>query len=321
MPKKTLIAYAALLIVTLIWSAATPVIKLTLQYVPVFTFLFLRFLIVCIVLLPFTILELKKNPVHKKDLINFLLLGIFSQSGIAFIFVGLKYTTALDATVIGIMAPLLSVAAGHYFFREKVSTGVKVGVILAVIGTLLVVFEPVIFHTTEGTPTILRLFGNLLVIAYNFTFLMYIIWSKISLGQNSQILKKTLHFIHLKPMTKKYSEFMLTSVTFYVALATFIPLAILEHVKNPDFRFTAMPVTPFLGILFMSLLSSIVAYSLFEWALNKVTVSDTAIFSYLTPIFTVPFAFLLVGETPSKLTLIGSAIIALGVVIAEKKKA
>ncbi|OGC46787.1 hypothetical protein A2793_02895 [candidate division WWE3 bacterium RIFCSPHIGHO2_01_FULL_38_45] len=59
---------------------------------------------------------------------------------------------------------------------------------------------------------------------------------------------------------------------------------------------------------------------LFDWALNTHSMGDTAIYSYLAPIFTLPFAYVMLSEIPTKFALIGSAIIALGVIIAEHKK-
>jgi len=98
--KSLLLAHLALLIATIIWAAAGPVIKLTLDYLPTFTFLLFRFLLVGVILLPFILLEVRRNPIDRRDIINVLLLGLLGQSSIAFIFEGLKYTSALDSAVI-----------------------------------------------------------------------------------------------------------------------------------------------------------------------------------------------------------------------------
>ncbi len=319
------LAYLALLVTTIIWAAAVPIIKLTLQYIPVYTFLFYRFLIVCLVLLPIILIELKKNPIDKRDYLNLILLGISAQASLVFVFEGLKYTSSLDTAVIGIMAPILSVAAGHYFFKEKVNRGVKIGVILATLGTFVVILEPLFANHSGSGDAASRLWGNFLILAYNIFFLFYIIWSKISLGQNSALLKKTLSFINLKPFKKTYSAFMLTAITFYVAFACFIPLALLEKAgvigNGVYFDPGTLPLTPILGVIYMALLSSIVAYVLFQWALRTASVGDTAIYSYLGPIFTVPFAYILLAEKPTPFMYIGSFIIAVGVIIAERKKA
>lgn len=321
--KQTVLAYLAFLAANIIWGAAVPVIKLTLNYVPVMTFLFLRFLIVCIILLPFTLIELKKHPIDKRDFPNIVILGIFGQSSLFLAFAGLKYTGALETAIIGVISPILAVAAGHYFYNEKVNKYVKAGIVLATLGTLFIVLEPILSKNQINTDVKLRMFGNLLELLYNFAFLTYIVWSKISLGQISKNVKRTLHFIHIKQMVKEYPSTLLTAISFYVALATFIPFVLLEklgYFGAYNFKYSSLSLIPILGILFMAVFSTIIAYMFFEWALEKVSISDSAILGYLGPVFTLPFSYLLLKETPTAVMIVGSLIIAFGVFIAEKKK-
>ncbi|MBP7928054.1 EamA family transporter, partial [Patescibacteria group bacterium] len=232
-------------------------------------------------------------------------------------------TSVLEGTIIGIAGPILSVIIGHHFYNEKVNDYVKFGLGIAVVGTLFIVLEPILFDTGIVQNTSQRILGNLLIIAYNFCFVMYIMWSKMSLGVKSLKLNKTLKFWHLKPMKRAYPATMLMILTFYVGLASFIPLAILENFGafGPiDFAVSSLTLVPILGILYMALVSSLVAYIAFEWGLNKVEVKETAIFSYLQPVFTVPIAFLLLKELPTNPIIIGAIIIAAGVTIAELKK-
>ncbi|EKE00406.1 MAG: hypothetical protein ACD_22C00030G0010, partial [uncultured bacterium] len=227
-----MLALLAFLVTNLIWAAAGPVIKVTLDFIPSHIFLFLRFLVVGIILLPFTIIELKKNPVDKRDYFNLFILGVFSQTAIILIFDGLNYTTALDATIIGVMGPLLSIAAGHYFYKEKVNKAVILGTILAVIGTVFVVIEPIFNGSNSQIDTLHRLWGNILAVAYTLTFLIYVIWSKMSMGERSTLFKKTLSFIHIRPMHQKYSPFILTVTSFYVGLITLVPFALFEQYQT-----------------------------------------------------------------------------------------
>ena len=315
--------YFGIIAAYVIWAAAGPVIKLTLQTVPPFTFLFLRLLIVCILVLPYTIYLIKKSAIVKSDYLKIILLGIFGQTSLIFIFLGFKYTTALDASIIGMMGPILAVAAGHYLYKEKVDWHIKLGLLIALIGTLFVAFEPYLDTHIITHDVKMRMLGNFYVIVYSLSFLLYIIWSKITLGIDSGNIKRTLKLIHIKPMKRHYSPLLLMSLTFYVGLASFAPMSVLEiagYFGPVSFRMSELSAVPIMGILYMAVLSSIAAYYLFEWGLTKVEVKDTAIFSYLQPVFTLPFAYMLLGEIPNKLMLIGAGIIALGVLIAEDRK-
>ncbi len=322
-PAKTIIlSYLALLIANLIWAAAGPIIKLTLQYIPPFTFLFYRFLLVCLLILPFLFIEIRKVKVYVTDYWKIFLLGLFSQSGLIFIFWGLKYTTATDAAIIGTIGVLMSMAAGHYFFYEKMNRGVLIGFLLALLGSMVVILEP--FFTGQGIEqgfdANARVFGNFLVFLNHITFLLYIVWSKISFGEHTKIIKKTLHFVHIKPMKGKYSASLLTGTSFFVGLVTMLPFALFENLGlfgNIDYDLTQLPPDAFLGLAFMVIFSSIVAYFMFEWALKYISVGETSILGYVSAIFGVPFAFWILGELPTKFGLVGAAIIAFGVLISE----
>lgn len=321
LPKKILLANLAFVVVTLIWGAANPVIKYTLAYFPPFTFLFVRLLIVCIILLPYIVLKLTENKINKKDYLNFFLLGLFAQSSIAIVFVALNYTTALDVTIISIVTGALTVYAGHYFYKEKVNSRLKLGMILTVIGTTVVIIEPIFAGIVDHTPILGRIFGNLLALIYHITWVVYVIWSKMSTtGKGTKELKKTLDFIRLRPMTKPYSPTLIAVVCMYVGLFTTIPLALLEHFGvfgNNTFDLSSVPSQGIIGLLFMSIFSSIVAFILYQWALDNGRVSDSAIFNYLSPIFAFPVSYMLLGELPTTFLIAGAVVITAGVVIAE----
>lgn len=325
MCKKTptsdvVLPYVAILVTTLIWGAASPVIKYTLRFIPPLTFLFLRFLIVCIVLLPYLYFELKKTKINKKDYLNFFLLGLFSQSALAIYFIGLNYTKVLDAAIIGVMGSIMTVAAGNYFYKDEVDSRVKIGLVLASLGTILIILEPAL----TGNNIIAiehRILGNLIILFYHLFWTVFVVWSKMSMGENSPVFKKTLSFIHLKPMTKKYSPILITSISFYIGLITLIPLATLENMySSTAFDIVFIDHRGLLGLLYMALLSSIVAYMCYEWALEHIKVTDISFFGYLGSIFTIPFAYILLGELPNGFMVVGAIIIAIGVYIAEKKQ-
>jgi drug/metabolite transporter (DMT)-like permease len=309
------------LVVNLIWGAASPIIKYTLGFIPPFTFLFLRLLIACILMLPYVIVKLTEEKINKKDYFNFFLLGLFAQSSLAITFVALEYTSALDATVISVITGALIIYAGHYFYKEKVNKLINIGLVLTLVGTLIVVVEPLLTGVSNHIPVYERIIGNVLAFIYNLTWVVYVIWSKMcSSKEKPKLLKKTLSFIHIKPMTKTYSPTLTVAITFYVGLLTLIPLALLENFGSPgttNFTILTIDFRGILGLLYMAIFSSIVAFSLNQWALENGRVSDSAIFGYLGPVFAFPIAFLLLGEVPTFFLILGIIVIASGVIIAE----
>lgn len=322
LPENPLKEYFFIIIATIIWAAAGPVIKYTLDYIPPLTFLFLRFLIASLVLLPYTIYEVQKVKVDSKDYFKLFLLGIFSQTSLSILFFALKYTSVIDHTLIGIVGCVLLVAAGNYFYKEKIGKDIKIGLLLASIGTLLVFLEPILLGE-KGLKVSQRIFANTSLLLYELSWVLYVIWLKMSMGEKSHLLKKTLSFIHLKSMKKEYPPTLLTALSIFVGLFTVAPMAVFEMMGMfgdiQGFNILSIDPKGYTGILYMSLLSSVVAYVLYQNGITKVNVSDSAFFHYLSPILTIPFAYILLGEIPNKFVIMGGIIIGIGIYIAVLK--
>ena len=321
--SKETYALLAMLGATAIWGFAPPIIKHTLDYIPPFSFLFYRFFIVCLVLFPFLYLELRRQRVGLRDFPALVLSGLLGQASLILLFYGLNYTSSLEVAVIGIIAPLLMVGAGHYFFNDKVNKNLKIGLIITSLGTLILAIGPILDSNTPTATRNARIIGNALIVIYNLFWTAHVLWSKRLRGENSHKVNEVAKFLGIPVPRKKYSSELITGLSFYVGLVCMTPFYILESMgKLGTSTFTILHLTTsgWVGLLYMALLSSIVAYGLFEWSLKYLKVTDTVIFSYISPIFTLPAAFLILGELPTSDIIVGSLIIALGIFVAERKK-
>ncbi len=74
------------------------------------------------------------------------------------------------------------------------------------------------------------------------------------------------------------------------------------------------------GILYMSILSGVLAYVLYQSGLRIIEASEASVFYYLQPLAAIPAAIFLLGETLSPLFLAGAIIITIGVYLAERRK-
>jgi len=316
-------ALLAMLVATAIWGFAPPIIKYTLDFIPVYSFLFYRFLIVCLILFPFIYMELRRQNVSLREFPTLAVSGLTGQTSLAILFLGLKYTSSLEVAVIGVIAPLFMVAAGHYFFSEKVKKNIQIGLIITSVGTLILAIGPILDSNSVSHSIDLRIWGNILIIIYNLFWVVHVLWSKRIRGENSRTIDQTAGFLGISVPRKKYSSQLVTGISFYVGLASMLPFYILEssgRFGETNFNIIDLSLNAWLGLLYMALLSSIVAYGLFEWSLKYLKVTDTVIFSYVSPVFTLPAAFFILGELPTKGIILGAAVIALGILVAERKK-
>jgi drug/metabolite transporter (DMT)-like permease len=181
--------------------------------------------------------------------------------------------------------------------------------------------EPILLEGV-GSNTKNRLIGNLILFSYNIVWVFSIVWAKSCAGVKSKAIDKYIELIHIKPLTKKYPPALMTALSFFVGVVTLAPLAFLEMIKKPDYNFSlaSMNANSITGLMYLALFSSIVAYVVYQKSLEDVKVTDTAFFHYLSPIFSIPIAYLLLGETVNIYSLVGIVLIFTGVYIAEVKK-
>jgi len=313
----------AMLAATAIWGFAPPIIKHTLEYIPPFSFLFYRFLIVCIVMLPYMYFQLRRETVLVKDLPALTIAGLLSQASLILIFYGLRYTSSLEVAVIGTVAPLLMVGAGHYFFNDRVSKYIEAGLVLATVGTLILALGPLLDADTPKTHVNTRIWGNFLIVLYNFIYTADVLWAKRIRGSNSTKINQAARFLGIPLPRKKYSSQLMTGITFYVGLTSMLPFYILESsgkIGQLGFNILSLNLGGWAGLLYTALLSSIVAYICFEWSLTYLKVTDTVLFSYIAPVFTLPAAFIILGELPTRDLILGAVVVVLGILVAERKK-
>ncbi len=150
--------YIALLIAHLIWGANFVVAKITLQEFPPMSLAFLRFALASLFLAPFFLAQSKKVKIDKKDLPKLIAIGVLIITlNIAFFFEGIKRTTAIDASVLILTVPVLSVLLGWWFLKEKIYFINLVGIILGFLGAIIIIGLPKLI---TGTLSIQATIGN-----------------------------------------------------------------------------------------------------------------------------------------------------------------
>lgn len=291
-------AYLLLLIATAIWGVAGAIIKFTLGGIPPLLFLVYRFAIssaLALLIFPKS-LRLPKNP---KVLVWLLVNALFTSTiGLGLLFFGLNNSTVLDMLLITLMAPLLAAESGVRFLHERVTTREKIGMGIALLGTIFIVIEPLISAVGDG----LKTSGNALLLLYLLSTIVPV------------ILTKKLLRVKVKPVT-------ITNMEFLVGFLTLFPFALLKYGAHGMINTLRVTPTQFhLGVFYMALLSGSLAYNLYNKAQKTIEVGEAAVFSYLYPLFAAPLAVLWLGEKINSRFIAGGITIALGVVIAEYKK-
>lgn len=266
------------------------VAKVTLQEFPTYSLAFLRFALASLFLAPFFFAERKKVKIDKKDIPKLTLIGVLMITlNITFFFTGIQKTTVINASVLTLIIPMLSVLLGWWFLKEKVYLINLAGIFAGLMGALIIVGVP---RALFGDVSVQSLTGNLLII------LAAIVW--------------VAGAVVSRQMLKKYSSLTLVAFAFLIGMITFFPLAAFEYLANPGWT-ARLSLLGILGLLYMTMLSSVSAYFLFEWGLAKTSVIIADLFQYIEPFVATALAVLILSESISLDFGIGAILIAVGV--------
>lgn len=287
----------ALILAHLIWGANFVVAKLTVEEFPVFTLAFLRFSFACLLLAPFfwahnqqSLPKGQKFKINKKDFPKLVAIGIFMVTlNISFFLLGMERTTAISASVLTLIIPILSVVIGWAFLKEKVYTANLLGIIIGLIGALIIIGIPEILF---GEFSFEAMLGNFFIILASISF---VIGATIS-----------------RKMLKIYPSIVVTAFAFLVGVITFFVPAIIDYIENPGWTYQITLIGG-LGLTYMILLSSISAYFLFEWGLSRTSLISADLFQYIEPFIATGLAVLILGEQISIPFIVGAVLITLGV--------
>lgn len=299
MNKQRLIAYGMLLATTALWGIAPPIIKFTLNDFSPIIFLTYRFFIAVLITLPIFVLTDDKFP--KLSLKGWLVLtaaGLLGSSiNLGLLFWGIDNTTASASSVIGSTGPVVVVLAGAVFLKEKITNHEVIGLFIAFAGSLLITLSPSLNHTGGS------IFGNLLIIFANFSWVAFLILCK-------------------KYLYRAATPLFLVTSSFVLGFFSLLPFAIMETGSLSNLIYTAADGHLFshLGVLYMAIFSGTLAYWLYQEGQKRIEVSEASIFSYLNPLFAIPLSILWLGEQISQTFVAGAVVITVGVALAEYKK-
>jgi len=292
-----------LLIVAAVWGFAPPISKTAFSSFPPLVFLTYRFFITNLLLLPILFIAepdtwLHLSKLNSRDWAVLLASGVLGSTvQLGLLFWGLNLTSSLEASVIGAIPPILVAIGSVIFLKEKVSRFETIGLCIGFIGSILIVIQPLFDHGhlfSAGSMT-----GNILVFLGAVTWAAYVLITKQELRHR------------LSPLLLTTNMFFTGFVSISLIIITFYRPSVLYYL------ITTAPIHAHLSVIYMAFISGALAYFLYQKAQKVIPASRADIFLYLSPIFTAPLSYFWLGEPITLPLIIGSGIIAAGVVISQ----
>lgn len=287
--------YLIMVLAAVFWSGAFITGKIaTPQFSPI-ALTFFRFLFA----LPFIFIILYRYQPRnwlpqKRQWVPLIFLGILGTFFYhAFFFSALKYTTAINSSLIGATNPMVTAFLAILFFHERVTPLRAIGILLSFSGVFLIV--------TNGNWRVLMDLrfnhGDLLMFVAVWCWASYAVLSR--------------RFMQ----TYQISPLLLTAYTFLVC--TVISFMFLLR-ENPLHYLAQAQLSGWMSILYMSIFASVLGYLFQLIAIQEIGAAKAAIFINLVPIFTIIQSVLILGESFSWLKLLSGGIIIIGVYLASR---
>lgn len=274
------------------WAGAFIAGKYTVPYITTFTLTFLRFFYATVILF----FVMKRTAVDfkldKDKLPVYLFTGAVGMFGYhVLFFTALKYTTAINSSIIAATNPMVTTLLVVLFLRSRLAGKQIFGILLSFAGVILTI--------TGADFSVLSSFrfnaGDLWMLAAVAAWAAYSVFSK-SKGKGIQ-------------------PIVLTYYSFLVCTIMLVPFVIFE--KPWDYLMT-IPVSAHLAVLYMSIFPSVIGYLVQQMAIKEIGPSRASIFVNLVPVFSIILAVLILGEALEPVKLLTAALIIAGVYICQR---
>jgi drug/metabolite transporter (DMT)-like permease len=250
-------AHLALLVTTLTFGFAYNIVKSLMPAILTpMQLIFIRLLGGVIIFWLFQRLFLPEK-VERKDLVKLAVCGLFGFAlNQTLFYEGLNLSTPVDASLIHVLNPVLVMLFAGLLIGERITIRKTAGILLGASGAVILV----LYGANAGFRGDHAL-GNILI------FLNMVFYA--------------LYLVIIKPLVEKYHT---TTILKWVSFFGFLFILPVSLKPALEIRLEAFTITAWLGIAYIILLNTFVAYLLINFALKQVSASVVSYYSYLQPV-------------------------------------
>jgi RarD protein len=281
--------YGVLLLQSLMASGTHLVAKVVVQTVDAPTLTLIRCLVSVLGMGILLLLSGRRPSIRRGDLPLILFLSLLAIPVNQFFFLyGIRYSTAANAALLYATTPALVLLLSRILLGERLTRRKVTGVAIAFAGVLLVILE-------RGPDASLQyVYGNAII------FIAVVAWST--------------YTAYGKRLIARVGPIGASSITLFIGTLMFIPIGIIPALQFP---YETLSVSNWLQILYLGLITSVVAYVLWYYALGRAEAGKVALFTNLQPVITTVLAVLLLGQSLTPMFVIGGIVVLCGVVLAQ----
>jgi drug/metabolite transporter (DMT)-like permease len=289
-PKRFDIADLAMLITVVIWAANNIIVKRAVDQIDPRAYVFGRFAIVVVPLFAWLLIRRVPLAIRREDLPLFFFTGITGYAAYNLLFtIALDHTTAFSTALLVSMGPVITLLIAAAIGTERIRSIQWVGVVCATTGVALFVGEKL----AGGVPVL----GDALSLAGAVCFAAY--------------------SISTQPLVRHYGSPAVTGWSALIGLIVSIPIT-LPAVIAQDWG--SVEVSGWASLVYSSIMSMLVAYTIWGWAIERRGVGRTVPYMYLIPVLSGIFSVVVFNESFGALKLCGGALVLIGVALARRSR-
>ncbi|TSA32306.1 MAG: DMT family transporter [Opitutales bacterium] len=274
------LAYAAMLFNIVAWGMSWVSVRTVLTELDAGQVGAMRYLIASAVMVPVWFWRGRPLPA-RSDLLLVTLLGLFGfcfyNLGINF---GEKTVDAGTGSLLISFQPILVIVIGVLLRREVVSLVAWIGILISMAG--------VIMTAIGGSVGLTLNLGTILILG--------------------AALSSAIQTLINKALTRRYHALDVTTWAIWIGTIGLLPFA-----HDLPGAWGHLSTNGLLHLIFLGVVPAALCYTLFAWVLTQVPIATAMSAVYAIPVFSLIFGWLMLGERPATMTLVGGAVTIIGV--------
>lgn len=283
--------YLLLLIQQLIASGTHIIAKTVAFELPSSTVLLFRALFASSVyILWFGINRSRIKKIDRQDIPVLLILGALNIPINQYLFLtSMHYTNPPNVALAYALTPAFVLIIAFLFLKEKITIIRTVGILIAIAGTITILFEKGIDFSSDS------FYGDMLALIASLSWALYTI-----VGKN---------------FTRKYGAIFSTGLSMIVGFTLFLPI---YFISSPELVIASITANQWLQIVYLGVVTSGIGYAIWFYALKKIDASKLAVFNNMQPIFTTLLAIFILSHELTLTFIIGGILILSGVILTQR---
>lgn len=274
-----------LILVSFLWGIKPIVMKWSMNSISAEQYNMLKFIFAVVGAWIFMLSTRQFKKIDKKDYKKISFISIFGFFIFQWLYaVGLKKTMASNASIIMGTLPILVLILNVILGIEKLTFKRVSSIIISFVGIIFVIISSGGFSFGGQ-----NFIGNMIILVSAMGYTIYTVFSK--------------------DLVRKYPAIQITTIA--ITISTFLMMFVVKF--NIDF--SVIDFRLFISLVYTGIITTFIANYLWTWALKRSSSTRVALYNNLNPVFTVFFAYFILGESINVYTIVGILAILTGLLL------